>query len=107
MGHPKQVADGFAHIGDLQRAARRFSVDIESNQRTQAAAIHVREMLEVENDSLRSWQQLADLDIKLLVDSRDQTARAVHHDQVIVALNGEAEVGRALIRHSRNLPLTD
>ena len=101
MGDAEEVADGFPHIGDFKRAACRFSVDVESNQRAEAAAIHVCEVLEVKNDSLGAGQQLADLDVELLVDSGDQTARAVDHDQVIVvvAFNGEAEVGRVLIGH--------
>ena len=52
MGDAEEVADGFAHVGDFKRAAYRFGVDVESNQRAEAAAIHVCEMLEVENDSL-------------------------------------------------------
>ena len=107
MGDTEEVADGFAHIGDFKRAACRFGVDVESNQRAEAAAIHVREMLEVENDSLGARKQLADLDVELLVDSGDQAARAVDHDEVIVAFNGEGEVVRALIGHfDWNLPLT-
>ncbi len=52
MGDAEEIADGFAHIGDFEDAACRFGVDVKPNQRAQAAAIHVREMLEVENDSL-------------------------------------------------------
>jgi hypothetical protein len=107
MGDTEEVADGFAHVGDFKRAAYRFGVDVESNQRAEAAAIHVGEMLEIEDDSLGAGQQLADLDVELLVDSRDQAAGTVDHDEVIVALNGECEVVRALIGHfGWNLPLT-
>jgi len=106
MGDTEEVADGFAHVGDFKRAASRFGVDVEPNQRAEAAAIHVCEMLEVENDSLGAGKQLADLDVELLVDSGDQAARAVDHDEVIVAFYGECEVVRALIGHfGCDLPL--
>lgn len=74
MGNTKEAADGFAHVGDFKRATSRLGVDVESNEAAEAAAIHVREMLEVEHDSLGTGEQFAHFFVELLVDSGDQAA---------------------------------
>jgi len=50
MRDAEQVADRWAHVVDTQFAAGGFGVDVETHKRAEAAAVHVRELLEVEDD---------------------------------------------------------
>lgn len=108
MGDAKQVTDRLAHVGDFQHATGRLGVDIETNQSAESGAIHVCEVEEVEHDVFGAGDELANLDVKMVVQTRHQAACAAHYGGFPVAVNGEGEaVCWGLVGHlGRNLPLT-
>jgi hypothetical protein len=67
MGDAEQVADGWAHVVDLQFAAGGFGVYVQADQRAEATAIHVGDVLKVKDDASGTGQQLANLGIEQMI----------------------------------------
>jgi len=107
VGDAEQVADGWAHVLDLQFAARGFGVYVQADQRSEATAIHVGDVLEVKHDAGGSGQQLANLGVEQMIQAGNQASVARNHDAIFVPLNREGETGRRLAGHSVALDARD
>ena len=72
-----------------------LGVNVEADQGTEAHAVGVLEVGQVEDDSLAIRQKLGDAGRKHVGHSGDQTAVAVHNDGIVGAsLNVDSEDGR-------------
>jgi hypothetical protein len=100
MGDAEQIADRWAHVIDLQLAAGGFRVDIQTHQRAESAAIHMRDVLKIKHDASRTRQQLANLCKKQLIQARDKASVAANDDTVFVTLNFKGQTGSGLAGHS-------
>lgn len=74
------------------------------DQRSQARAIHVGEIGEVEHDSLGARNQLADVAVKAVAYSGHEATGATHGNAIAGSLNGDGKrAWGGLLRHP-NLP---
>jgi len=64
VGDAEQIADRWAHVVDFEFAARGFGVDIRTDQRAEAAAIHMRDVLKIKNDASWTGQQLSNFGVE-------------------------------------------
>lgn len=64
MSDAEQVADRRAHVVDLEFAAGGFGVHIRTDERAEAAAIHMRDVLKIKNDASWTGQQLPNLGVE-------------------------------------------
>lgn len=82
VGESQEVTNLFADIDELEGAACRFGGDVEADERAETHAVHAGEVGQVEDDSFRAGDELADVGVEIVADSGDQFAVAFHYDGV-------------------------
>ena len=80
---------------------------VEADQRAEATAIHVGDVLKVKNDASWTGQQLANFGVEQMIQAGNQASVTMDNDAVLVALNGEGEAGSGLAGHSVTLDARD
>lgn len=91
IGHPEKLPDLSAEIDQYKFAACRAGGDVEANQCAEAHAVHVGKVGQVERDSFVIREQLPDLGIENVLDTRYQPAFASHNGFAVGTFNLKRE----------------
>ena len=101
MGDAEKVADGRAHVDELEFAIRFAGGDIETDEHAEAGAVHAGEIGEVENDALFAREQFLYMRFEQGRAFGDERTAAMQGEDVLLLMSAERQLERGDVRGIR------